>query len=221
MLTEPSSRLFRWIGVDGIDGAGKTTCLELLRSDPDIRLRDTQFFDEFTTMPVGLTIRELVSERRFFSLSQPATSRFSDLLTILTDWTLKVEQAGNGTAGVFVSNRCHLSALAYQVIRLESQYGTECANRALAAGLATTRAMMGVFPGSTFQSILLKISEPELQSRVLSRGESPLSKDELAFLMGAQRRMEEIGADLTIDVSGAPLKDVFHQIKDYILHERR
>jgi thymidylate kinase len=203
-----------WIGIDGIDGTGKTTSIEVLRSDPEIvGTMSCKFFDEFTFTPVGNLIKDIISEHRFFSLSQPPTTRLADAWLILADWTLKLETSNCSTFDVFFSDRSHLSAIGYQITRVEDQYGSETAAQLFQLFRSVSEIVRRSIEGITFEDVLLTITEDGLRRRITNRGELALKSQQIDFLMNAQRLMLQLRPNTVIDVSDITILELTQKIK--------
>jgi thymidylate kinase len=206
-----------WFGIDGIDATGKTTCIEVLRTEAELNgAGPALIFDEFTYSPVGETIRRTISEHRFLSLSYPPTTRWADTFLLVTDWSLKVEQAAQSHSSIFFSDRSHLSILGYQISRIDRQYGRQVADEALAIMASVFSCIQSSIVGVQFTNILLLVSASELQRRVTNRGEPPLTGDEVSFLMDAQAVMEALSPEYVIDVSNNSLDETFSHINKIV-----
>ena len=204
-----------WIGIDGIDCTGKTTCLEFIRTNSGFQ--PIQVFDEFTYSPMGDLIRGLISQNRFFSLTVPPSSRWADTMLIFSDWMLKMETSSLGEGKpLYLSDRTFLSAVAYQVVRLHEQYASVPRRDLL--DIFRTLALLArrSIPTLHFEDILLTIDESELQRRVVGRGEPALSSAEVSFLMEAQTIMVELAPTHCIDVSRLSVGELLVSVTRFI-----
>jgi thymidylate kinase len=213
----PTLRSRPWIGIDGVDATGKTTCIEILRADVNFKEKWCPLiFDEFTYSPVGEAIRRVISEHRFLSLTNPPTSRWADTFLLLSDWSLKLEQASASEQKSFFSDRSHLSIIGYQVARIRQQYGDSISEISLVLLREMAAAIRQSIKGLTFTDVLLLINPEELRRRVMVRGEPPLTNSEVDFLMKTQSLMESLSPQYVIDVSASPIEETMSHIYDIV-----
>jgi thymidylate kinase len=203
-------RLF--VGLDGIDGAGKTTCVDVLRLEQGFSV-----YDEFTYTPLGDAIRGVISARRFFSMSDPPATRVADTMVLLSDWILKLEQAEADPAPVIVSDRSYLSVLGYQHARLCAQYS---AGSLALESIARASSDVGrIVSSRRVINILLTITEEQLHARVAHRGERPLSSEQTRFLLDAQKRMLSLQPEYIIPAGDDGILAIATKVRALIASE--
>lgn len=175
------------IAIEGIDATGKTTQVRLLRQLAQKEGLPWNFLPEFSNSCVGDVIKDVLRCRRFFALSPDGVhkTRLSETLLLTADWAYQVETIPI-EAEVVITDRGPLSLIAYQAVRCAK--GGVFANCEQAAKFIAS--IVSPVRLCCYTILLTGLSEKEIQRRVQSRGETPLTKEEMDFLWSVEALMK-------------------------------
>lgn len=214
-----------WLAIDGIDAVGKSTQVPRVAS----QLRESGIdpvaeLTEFSSSPVGRTILDILEKNRFYALNEQKTSPLADTVHLLSDIVYSYETTIAPVVesqGVAVSDRGASSFVAYQGVRIGER--SKNFNLKQAVSWAETLAKHClVIPDLT---VLIRISHDELMRRVISRGESPLSADELEFLDKVDQTMlrtiRNTSKDHIVIDGQQPLEEITQQIVSYLMSKKK
>jgi len=137
---------------------------------------------EFSDLPTGEAIKSALNDQRFFALRPDKITPMADTLVLISDLMAQIEALSKNFArdGVIVSDRGSVSLIAYQAIRLYERDPKHFPSLDTAVSWITTLVeTTGLHPDMT---MFLTADEPIVQKRIINRGESPLSTEELQFL---------------------------------------
>ncbi len=190
----------RWISIDGVEAAGKTTLVRGLSE----RLRNVVVVDEFCDDPVSRFLRETVKEHpHVYSKSLVGQS-----LVFLGEFWQRFDSAirpALDAGATVISDRGYLSKYTYQFVVMEPAIGASAA-QSLLAGVLEPMPRPAV-------SVVLSAPIDVLRTRLIERGES-CDKLREAFIVTAMavfaHPMLGAGKRLTFDTSlidATPLAD--------------
>lgn len=197
-----------WIALEGGDAVGKST--QIPKVAAELRKRSglqVAEIPEFSDSPVGMAIAAIISENRFFSLEKKTTP-LADIMTTLSDLAYLYEKTISPTiqiGGIALSDRSPASPLTYQLVsgsgRLEQK------GEKLFTSVVSLISECSLVPDL---SVLLCIPEEEMIKRVVGRGETSPTLEELNYLRGVQNQLNR-AARLTsrkvIEIDGSQSVD--------------
>jgi len=149
----------RWISVDGVEGAGKTTLVSELKS----RVPDALVVDEFVDDPVGRFLQEIVRQHPHVY----SKSRVGQSLIFLGEFWQRYDLLIRPSieAGLTViSDRGYLSKHVYQRVVMEAAIGD----------VAAETIVVGALGPMTLPDLTIVLSAPfdVIERRLLARDES-------------------------------------------------
>lgn len=206
----------KWIALDGTDAVGKSTQVQLLKNKIEEAGMPALVLPEFSESPLGRTITQIIQEQRFYALHTLKKTPYADTHALIADLVYKIEAEGHDIlkqGGVVLSDRGILSLIGYQAKRIE-----------LHSDIAPVEAVKRLH--ETIQDsmkhlrlpdhhILLTIDESEMQNRVVGRGETPMTGEDLNFMKEVRIIMENLSSYIDtsrLDVTNLNIEDVTNKI---------
>lgn len=197
-----------WIALEGGDAVGKSTQIPVVATELRKRsgLQVTEI-PEFSDSAVGMAISSIILQNRFFSLANKTTP-IADILTTFSDLAYLYEktispmiQAG----GVALSDRSPASPLSYQ---LTSESGKlEPEREQVFTAMISLISACSLTPDL---SVLISVPKEEMIKRMIKRGETHPSTEELIYLAGVQtqlRRAAHLTSKKVIEIEGSQSVD--------------
>jgi dTMP kinase len=195
----------KWLALDGTDAVGKSTQVSLLGEKLRADGRETLILPEFSNSPVGRTIQSIIDEQRFYSLHTAKKTPYADTYALIADMAYHVESGGHEVmtrGGTVLSDRGLLSLIGYQAKRVE-QFSDIAKEAATDRITQLVKQAMGHLHLPDLH-VLLVLNEGEMQKRIVHRGETPLTEDDLSFMRGVRQIMERLSNTINsviLDVS--------------------
>lgn len=209
-----------WFGIDGIDCTGKTSIINAIRSNSAITSRNEMLiFDEFTTAAPGEALRTIISEHRFLSIAESASSRWADTHLLLSDWCYKLECLNFSSARAAISDRSSISIVGYQAVRLKRQYPSFDITTLAEHIRQITELVKASMKNVEFFDVLLLSSPLALQERLEARNEAVLTENEIKEIISFQEAMAQAKPDLLIDTTDLSLSEVLNSISSAYLEK--
>lgn len=187
----------KWLALDGTDAVGKSTQVRLVQKKLLDAGMDSLVLPEFSDSPVGQTIQSIIERQRFYALHATKSTPYADTYALLSDMAFHIESSGHQTlqdGGVVLSDRGLLSLIGYQAKRVED-YSLIQRNDAVdrITTIATNSISHLHVPDL---HILLVLNEEEMQRRIVGRGETPLSNEDLDFMKKVRTIMESLSTKI-------------------------
>jgi len=180
----------KWIAIEGVDAVGKTTQLARLSSELSNAGIQTKIIPEFSNSPVGHAIQSIVEKNRFYSLHEKRITPIADILTIISDLVYSLECNPKSKEGTLLSDRGVLSIISYQGYRL-FKYSNMPLDSAISYAVDLTKlAFEKLYLPDV--SILFTARTDTISMRVVQRGESVLSNEEVRFIEISQSIFKEL-----------------------------
>lgn len=185
-----------YVVIEGIDTAGKSTQLELLKK----RFKDAVFTKEPGGTKLGIKLRELI-------LNGEASSKTAEIFLFLAD---RAEHTQNviipNLEKTIISDRSLISGISYA---LDEDINTLIDLNKM--------AMQNILPNKV---ILLELSKTELENRLTKKRNDAIEQRGVDYLLTIQNRMKLVMKSLNIEykVIDASLKidEIYKQIEDFI-----
>lgn len=205
-----------WVALDGGDAVGKTTLVPLVAQSLLSKGVYSVGMPEFSDLPTGRAIKSILKDQRFFALRPDKITPMADTLILASDMMAKIETSSKNLVRgeVIISDRGPASLIAYQAIQLYEQDPKHFPSLDSAISWITTLVeTTGLHPDIT---MLLTADEPTVQQRITSRGEPPLSADELQFLQQVNSLMKQCAQTISFSThiidSGRNITEITQQI---------
>ncbi len=181
----------KWLALDGTDAVGKSTQVSLLEKKLRADGTETLILPEFSNSPVGRTIQSIIEKQRFYALHATKKTPYADTYALISDMAYHVESGGHEVmtrGGILLSDRGLLSLIGYQAKRVEkfSDIAKEAATDRITQ---LVKQAMGHLRLPDLH-VLLVLNEEEMQKRIVNRGETPLTANDLLFMKGVREIME-------------------------------
>ncbi|WP_050385849.1 hypothetical protein [Bradyrhizobium pachyrhizi] len=187
--------------LDGVDATGKSSLCKTISEIYIAKGLKCKIKTEFSSCFVGRGIEEIVAKHRFFRLDQNRPSPIADLAVILADVFCKYEIDVEPTIDVAVMERGVISALAYQLVRL-NDHAPEASDSDVEKTVLDFISSLARFSRWPDCHFTLNITQAELERRIVNRDETPLRPEQAAQLMSMQRKMIAYGPSFrAIDIS--------------------
>lgn len=206
----------KWLALDGTDAVGKSTQVKLVQKKLTEAGMDSLVLPEFSNSPVGQTIQSIIERQRFYALHATKNTPYADTYALLSDMAFHIESNGHKTLenrGVVLSDRGLLSLIGYQAKRVE-EYSQIQRNDAVdrITTIATNSIAHLHVPDL---HILLVLNEEEMQKRIVGRGETPLSDEDLIFMKKVRAIMESLSdkiPSIVLDTSNMTKEEATEEI---------
>ncbi|MGE3479595.1 MAG: dTMP kinase [Dongiaceae bacterium] len=180
----PQNRDKIWIVLDGIDAVGKSSQLQRVCGAFNKKGIASIPMGEFSQSAIGDTIRKIIAEKNFLSVSSDAKIKSvqTDSILLVADMAHKAEvqlQQAHPSAALCISDRGTLSLCAYQAARLFLNGWNKKAALEWMQKLVNTAFLHLPKPQS---HVVLTASIEVIRDRCAQRGDPRLNDTDLSFL---------------------------------------
>ena len=189
-----------WLAIDGIDTVGKSTQVELVTKGlTAVGVKPVVSVPEFSNSIVGQTIKTILEQKAFYSLTDDNSAPLADTIHLLSDMVYQYETSISPIVtrgGVAVADRGPASFVAYQGLRIEER-SSNFEPEAAFSWTETLARHCFITPNLT---VLIKIPKAELIRRMTIRGGYSSGEGALAFLSRVDDTIEQIARRVSQEV---------------------